>query len=132
MTDPDLTRPGFNEQIGFVIEHCDGDRALARLDVDQRHLQPFGLVHGGVYASIAEALASYGTAVGAGGDKFVAGASNLTHFLRPAFEGDALEIAGEPLHRGRTQWIWDIAVRKADDKLVAQTRVTIAVRDKPA
>ena len=131
MTDLEAAQGGFNDQIGFVVDHCDGTAVKARLDIDDRHLQPFGLVHGGVYAAIAEALASMGTYIGTGGDRFVAGSSNLTHFLRPVFKGDAITCTGAPIHTGRTQWIWDIEVLNGEGKRCATTRVTIAVRDAP-
>ena len=129
MTDLEQTQSGFNEQIGFTTDHCDGTGVTAHLKIDDRHLQPFGIVHGGVYASIAEALASMGTYLGTDGNKFVAGASNLTHFLRPVFKDETITLTGTPIHAGRTQWVWDIEVRNGGQKLCATTRVTIAVRD---
>lgn len=129
MADIDAAQSGFNQQIGFTIEQSDGDEVRARLDIDERHLQPMGLVHGGVYAAIAEALASIGTYDATRGEKFVAGSSNLTHFLRPVFTGDTIDVVARPIHAGRTQWIWDIEVHNAAGRLCVTTRVTIAVRE---
>ncbi len=88
-----------------------------------------GLVHGGVYAAMAESMASYGTFLGAGEGKFVAGLSNHTSFLRPVFAGDTITAVAVPRHRGRTTWVWEVEVATSAGKPCALVRVTIAVRD---
>jgi 1,4-dihydroxy-2-naphthoyl-CoA hydrolase len=101
----------------------------ARLPVVPRVCQPMGIVHGGVYAAIAEALASMGTADGVIQlDKIPLGMSNNTSFLRPVSEGH-VHARAEAFHRGRTSWVWDVEMRNDDGKLCATSRVTIAVRD---
>jgi uncharacterized protein (TIGR00369 family) len=90
--------------------------------------QPFGLVHGGVFATIAETLASFGTAVVVLPEGSAAmGLSNQTSFLRPITDGT---IHGRALrrHRGRTTWIWDVEISDDAGRLCALTRMTIAVR----
>lgn len=90
--------------------------------------QPFGLVHGGVYASVAESLASMGTFLGVHEQGMHAmGLSNNTSFLRPILDG-AIHATARPFHRGRTTWLWDVEIRDDDDRLCATTRMTIAVR----
>ena len=87
-----------------------------------------GLVHGGVYAAIAESLASHGTARGVfatGGGAL--GMSNNTSFLRPITDGSVHGTA-VAIHRGRTSWVWDVEMRDDDNRLCATARVTIAVR----
>jgi uncharacterized protein (TIGR00369 family) len=88
-----------------------------------------GIVHGGVYAAIAETLASMGTARGVLAEGRVPlGMSNSTSFLRPVSEGS---VHGEAvaIHRGRMSWVWDVELRDDLDRLCATSRVTIAVRD---
>jgi uncharacterized protein (TIGR00369 family) len=128
VSDTTATQSGFNELIGFELGHADGDEARGHVVVDKRHLQPFGLVHGGMYASIAETLASAGTAVGTGGEKAVSGLSNFTSFLRPVFDGDTISAVARPRHRGRTTWVWEVDLTDSQDRLCATVRVTIAVR----
>lgn len=120
---------GFDALYGLEIEHASADEVRARVAVDARHLQPAGLVHGGVYAAMAESMASYGTFLGAGQGKFVAGLSNHTSFLRPVFDGDVLTAVAAPRHRGRTTWVWEVDIRTAAEKSCALVRVTIAVRE---
>ena len=86
-------------------------------------------MHGGVYAAMAESMASYGTFLGAGEGKFVAGLSNHTSFLRPGLRGGHDQRRGVPKHRGRTTWVWEVDIRTAEGKACALVRVTIAVRE---
>jgi uncharacterized protein (TIGR00369 family) len=102
----------------------------ARLPVVPAVCQPMGIVHGGVYAAIAESLASRGTADGVLDlGKVPLGMSNNTSFLRPVEIGSTVHAEARAIHRGRTTWLWDIDMRNDDGKLCATSRVTIAVRD---
>ena len=90
--------------------------------------QPFGLVHGGAYAALAESMVSVTTHRAVADDgNFAVGQSNATHFLRPVTEG-YVHAEGTPIHRGRTSWVWDVRFTDDEDRLCAVTRVTIAVR----
>jgi uncharacterized protein (TIGR00369 family) len=127
--DPRFERvTGFDALYGLeVLEVSD---ALVRAEVAIRDeiRQPFGLVHGGVLASIAETLASLGTAVvvvpeGSG----AMGLSNNTSFLRPLLDG-TIHATATRRHRGRTTWIWDVEISDDAGRLCAISRMTIAVR----
>jgi uncharacterized protein (TIGR00369 family) len=90
------------------------------------------LVHGGVFASIAESLASLGTAIKVIPDGKVAlGLSNQTSFLRPITHGTIHAVA-TVRHRGRTTWVWEVDMTDDDQRLCVLTRMTIAVREAPA
>jgi 1,4-dihydroxy-2-naphthoyl-CoA hydrolase len=92
--------------------------------------QQFGLLHGGVVAAMAEALASRGTWIGVHDQgKVVMGLSNDTNFLRPLTEGHVNQTAAVR-HRGRTRWLWEVESRDDQDRLCAVTIVNIAVRDR--
>ena len=121
--------PGFDGLYGLELLRADGDEVRGRVRVDARHLQPFGLVHGGVYAAMAESMASYGTAIGTGQEKFVAGLSNHTSFLRPVFQGDTISAVATPRHRGSTTWVWEVECTDGQGRACALVRVTIAVRE---
>jgi uncharacterized protein (TIGR00369 family) len=114
----------------YGLEFTDVEDGLVRGQVPVRDAikQALGLVHGGVYASIAEATASYGTAlvVSADGNTAV-GMSNNTTFLRPITDGTVHAVA-RPRHRGRTTWIWDVEITDDAERTCAVSRVTIAVR----
>ena len=122
--------PGFDGLYGLELQRADGDEVRGLVRVDERHLQPFGLVHGGVYAAMAESMASWGTALGVGEEKFVAGLSNHTSFLRPVFNGDTISAVATPRHRGSTTWVWEVECTDGEGRPCALVRVTIAVREK--
>jgi 1,4-dihydroxy-2-naphthoyl-CoA hydrolase len=100
----------------------------AHLPVVDGVCQPMGIVHGGIYAAIAETLASMGTATAVrpnGGIPL--GQANNTNFLRPISEG-TIHASASAFHRGRTSWVWDVDMRDDEGRLCATSRVTIAVR----
>ncbi len=119
----------FDSTIGFVVDESDEiERCSGHLPVRPQVCQPLGMIHGGVYAAIAETLASTGTARGvfAKGDAAL-GMANNTSFLRPITDGSVHGTA-VAIHRGRTSWVWDVEMRDDQDRLCATARVTIAVR----
>ena len=120
----------FDTHYGLEIDEASDEVVRAHVPVRQYLLQPVGLVHGGVHASIAEALASYGTNVGVVPQgKIGLGQSNHSSFLRPMSEGTIHALARRR-HRGRTTWIWDVELSDDEGRLCAISRVTIAVRDR--
>jgi uncharacterized protein (TIGR00369 family) len=120
----------FDATIGFVTAPDDEiGRCTGRLEVTPRVCQPMGIIHGGVYAAMAETLASQGTARAVMGDgKVPLGMSNNTSFLRPVSAG-SVRAEATAIHRGRTTWVWDVQMRDDEGRLCATSRVTIAVRD---
>jgi uncharacterized protein (TIGR00369 family) len=129
----DLMRSrGFDALCGLEILELTAEHAVGRIPVRDELLQPFGLVHGGVYAAVAESLASHGSAVAALADGKVAlGISNETSFLRPIVAG-TINARARCRHAGRTTAVWEVEVTDSDSKLCALSRVTIAIRDAPA
>jgi 1,4-dihydroxy-2-naphthoyl-CoA hydrolase len=119
---------GFAEGIGTEWIDLDPENARARIAVEARHLQPFGIVHGGVYATLAESICSAATNNAVSEDNLVAmGQANDTTFLRPIGEGHVNAVA-RARHRGRTTWIWDVEMSDDDGRICALSRMTIAVR----
>lgn len=121
-----------NDVLGFEIGEFDEERISGSFQVEDRVRQPFGIVHGGAYAALAETLASVATyfAVQANGDIAV-GQNNDTSFMRPVSSG-TVHAEGTRRHRGRTSWIWDVEFSDDEGRVCAISRVTIAVRPAPA
>jgi 1,4-dihydroxy-2-naphthoyl-CoA hydrolase len=118
--------------LGFEFLHVGEAEARARFTVEDRVKQPFGLVHGGAYAAIAESLCSAATYLGVASDGNIAvGLSNQTSFLRPVTDGN-VHADARRRHRGRTTWIWDVDFTDDGDRLCAVSRVTLAVRPAPS
>jgi|SRR5579884_465566 len=130
----DLTVPfradrGFDGLYGLELLELTATAARGRVEVREELKQPFGLVHGGVYAAIAESLASLGTAFGvAVQGKVAMGLSNQTSFLRPITAGHIHALAARR-HAGRTTWVWEVEMTDDDGRLCVLTRMTIAVRE---
>jgi 1,4-dihydroxy-2-naphthoyl-CoA hydrolase len=119
---------GFAEEIGTEWLDFDPDNARARIAVEQRHLQPFGIVHGGVYATLAESICSAATSNAVSEDGMVAmGQSNDTTFLRSIGEG-TITATARTRHRGRTTWVWDVEMSDDEGRVCALSRMSIAVR----
>jgi 1,4-dihydroxy-2-naphthoyl-CoA hydrolase len=120
----------FDALYGLELCEMSEERVSGRVAVGDRVMQPMGIVHGGVYASIAEGICSIGTSLAVLDDgKLAIGLSNHTTFLHPISAG-SIHAEGAPVHRGRTTWLWD--VRFADDggRLCASSQVCIAVRER--
>lgn len=123
---------GFDRLYGLEMLSYSDTEVRAQVVVRDELKQPAGLVHGGVYASIAEAMASLATALSVYEQGDVAmGLSNNTSFLRPITRG-TVHAHATRVHRGRTTWVWDVRFSDDDDRTCAVTRMTIAVRPAPA
>jgi 1,4-dihydroxy-2-naphthoyl-CoA hydrolase len=112
--------------LGLTLDEVALDHVRAHLDCDERHHQPFGIVHGGVWCAVVESMASIGGAMNAiRQDKQVVGVNNSTDFLRAHRTGRVDGLA-EPLHVGRTQQLWQVVLTRAsDDKVVARGQVRL-------
>jgi 1,4-dihydroxy-2-naphthoyl-CoA hydrolase len=120
----------FDRHYGLEIEEATDEVVRGHVPIREHLHQPVGLVHGGVHASIAEALASLGTNVGVVPEgKIGLGQSNHSSFLRPVSTGTIHGLALRR-HRGRTTWVWDVELTDDDGRLCALSRVTIAVRER--
>jgi 1,4-dihydroxy-2-naphthoyl-CoA hydrolase len=114
--------------IGFEYLEADGDSARGRFEVTDNVRQPYGIVHGGAYAAAAESLASAATYMAVKDEGLLAmGQSNHTSFLRPVSEG-TVHAEGMVRHRGRTTWVWEVEFKDDQGRLLAISRVTMAVR----
>jgi 1,4-dihydroxy-2-naphthoyl-CoA hydrolase len=123
---------GFDRLYGLEIVSMDDAEVRARVPVRPEILQPAGLVHGGVFASVAESITSIATWFAVREDeKIVVGQSNQTSFLRPIVSG-TIHATAHARHRGRSTWVWEVDITDDDDRLCALVRMTIAVRDAPA
>jgi 1,4-dihydroxy-2-naphthoyl-CoA hydrolase len=122
---------GFDRLYGLEFLELSDTEVRAQVTVREEIKQPIGLVHGGVYASLAESIASLATAAAVIAEGNMAtGMSNNTSFLRPITEGVVHALATR-LHRGRTTWVWDVRFSDDAGRTCAVTRMTIAVRPLP-
>ena len=114
-----------HDLLGLVVSEVGPDRVVMAWTVDERHLQPFGLAHGGIHCLVNESAASIAAAVWFGADGRVVGVNNSTDFLRASRPGDRLRATARPVHRGRSQQLWQIETRDDQDRLVARGQVRL-------
>lgn len=120
-----------NSLIGLVLDEVTDDTVAAHAPVGPAVLQPYGIVHGGIYALIAESICSLATDRAVRPQGLAAmGMSNHATFLRPISAG-TIHARATRRHRGRTTWIWDVEVTDDEGWLCAMVRMTIAVRPPP-
>jgi 1,4-dihydroxy-2-naphthoyl-CoA hydrolase len=115
---------GFVKQLGLHVEEASGDRVVLTCPVTSDLHQPYGLVHGGVHATLAETAASVAAALWFGDRGKVVGISNHTDFVR-AVRGGELRAEATPLARGRTTQLWEVAISDERDRLVAHAKVRL-------
>ena len=108
------------------LDELTPSRVSGSIAADERHHQPWGIVHGGLYTTAIETFATVGAyqAVKDSGREAV-GIANATDFLRPHQSG-RLNVLAVPVHQGRTQQLWQVEIRRLeDDKLVARGTVRL-------
>ena len=116
----------FDRFYGLELVELGDELVRARVEVQDRHRQPAGLVHGGLYATIAESMAVAGTNCGVSANgRAATGLSTQTSFLRP-ITGDRIEATARPRHRGRSTWVWEVEISDARGRLCVLSRVTIS------
>jgi 1,4-dihydroxy-2-naphthoyl-CoA hydrolase len=123
----DLTSSSaFVAAASFVPDELSGARVTGSLEVGPDHHTPWGVVHGGVYATAIESAASIGASLAVReSGQFAVGLSNATDFIRPVRQG-RLEVIAEPLVQGRTQQLWQVDIVRSDDrKRVAHGKVRL-------
>ncbi len=125
----------FNERIkGTLIEHVGiefveigEDFMKARMPVDRRTIQPYGILHGGASLTLAETLGSAASRLCTDEHKerCVGMEINANH-VRPVSSGYVYGIA-KPVHLGKASHIWEIRISDENDKLVCISRITLAI-----
>lgn len=123
----DRSAGGFASSTGIVLETVTPDRVTASLELEPRHLQPMGIVHGGVYCTMIETVASVGAALSAmEAGKTAAGIENHTSFLRSINSGRIHAVA-DVISKGRQMHLWQVEIRDDAERLVARGTVRLAL-----
>jgi uncharacterized protein (TIGR00369 family) len=114
------------ELLDIQFDETTPTRVSGSVSADERHHQPWGLVHGGLYTTVIETFATTGAyeAVRDRGQQAV-GVTNITDFLRPHQTG-RLSVLANAVHQGRSQQLWQVEIRRPeDDKLIARGQVRL-------
>ena len=122
---PDIGK-GFDSELGLRYIELTPDGGSAELEIHDKLLQPWGIMHGGVYCSIVESLASVSAHIwlSENGGGTVVGVNNNTDFLRAISSGTVTAVSA-PIHRGRRQQLWLITITDDRDRVVARGQVRL-------
>lgn len=125
-------QPSLVDHVGIEFTGCTDDSLSARMPVDRRTVQPYGILHGGASVVLAETLCSFGAVCTLDPEKASAvGMEINANHLRPVRSGWVHGTA-TPISLGRRTQVWEIRIVNDEDKLVCISRCTMAVVDKPA
>ncbi len=121
---------GMASVIGIELLLLSPDKVVATMPVDHRTHQPFGLLHGGASAALAETVASLGAFLNIDKDKQAAvGVELNANHIRGKREGTVTATA-TPLQRGRRIHVWDVRIEDEKQRLICASRCTLAIIDR--
>ena len=116
--------------LGIEFTEINEDYITAKMPVDQRTFQPFGLLHGGASMALAETLGSIASHLITDPDRSVCVGMEINgNHIRPVSSGWVTGVV-KPVHIGKKSHIWEIRINNPDNKLVCISRLTMAVIDK--
>ncbi len=125
-------RGGFNEGLGLRFVRVSLEEVVATVELDARHTQPYGIVHGGVHASVVETVCSTGAALSVIDEgKSAVGLDNHTSFLK-ALRGGTVTVTARPVQRGRRTQVWRAEVRNEAGELAATGQVRMLILERGA
>jgi 1,4-dihydroxy-2-naphthoyl-CoA hydrolase len=127
----DASTSGVHALLGVELVEATPTRVELRLSVGPKVHQPFGLLHGGVSALLAESAASIGGAVASEEGKTVVGIELNANHVRGMREGTLTAVA-TPVSVGRRIQVWSIELTDQDGRVICVSRCTLAVIDVPA
>ena len=116
---------GFDARMGFQFLRATTEEVVLEYTVDERHRQPYGIVHGGVHCGVVESACSTGAGLAARErGQSVVGIENHTSFIRAARAG-RIRVVATPLTRGRRSQLWQATARDEQGRLIATGRVRL-------
>jgi 1,4-dihydroxy-2-naphthoyl-CoA hydrolase len=129
---PGMGQPCLVDHLGIEFTGAGDDWFAARMPVDRRTQQPFGLLHGGASVVLAETLASVAAfAVVDRSRKRCVGLEINANHLRGVTSGFVTGVA-RPLHLGRATHVWEVRITDEGERLTCISRCTVAVIDRRA
>jgi len=124
-----ICRETFIDHVGIWFESFDGERMTATLMVTPKHLQPAGVVHGGVYISMAETLAGAGSMLLVMNEGFLAFGVTVNSQHIASVTGGKITADATLIHKGSFKHIWDVKITDENGKLISISRVTNSIKE---
>lgn len=117
-----------NTSLGIVYTEIGPDYLEAEMPVDERTIQPYGILNGGASMGLIESLASMAGNLCLDPQKFMAVGQHISgHHLKAAPLGDKVTGRATPLHLGRNSQVWEVSIRNRNGQLVCKGSMTLAV-----
>ena len=124
----DSRQKHMGDTLGIELTSIKNDEIKATMPVDERTIQPFGILHGGASVVLAETLASIGGWLNLEGKEQTAvGVEINANHIRSVKKGGKVEGIATPIRRGRKIHVWEVAIYNPKKKLVCISRCTLAV-----
>lgn len=118
------------ENLGITFLEVSEQGVKASMPVDERTVQPYGILHGGASVALAETIGSIAAQVTAGFDKLCYGVEINANHLRKASKGETVFGRTKPIHIGYSLQVWSIEISNEKEELICISRLTVAIRDK--
>lgn len=116
---------------GIRILEIGPDFIRAEMPVDERHAQPFGILHGGASVVLAETLGSMASNMTLPEGRAAVGLEVNANHIASVPKGQTVTAVCRPFHLGRTTQVWQTEIHRADGRLACVSRLTTAVVDRP-
>ncbi|MGK2963603.1 MAG: hotdog fold thioesterase [Gemmatimonadaceae bacterium] len=120
------------DAIGIELKLMTPDKVVATMPVDDRTLQPFGILHGGASAALAETVASIGAYLNVDEETQAAVGLELNANHLRAKRAGTVTATATPLHRGRRTQVWEVRIEDEEGRLVCVSRCTLAIIERSA
>lgn len=118
------------ESLGIIFTEANINCVRGEMPVDKRTLQPFGILHGGAFMSLAETLGSAGAMIGVDSSKYdVFGIEMKGNYIKSIKSGKVFGKA-TPIHKGRNTQLWNIDMTDSEGNLLATCRITNLIVEK--
>ena len=124
-----LSEDRMTRALGVEFVELNPERMVATMPIDERHLQPFGYLHGGVSVVLAESVASIGAFLNCPPGKGAFGSEINASHLRPKRAGGRLTAVGTPVHTSKRSQVWEVRIEDEDGKPVCASRCSVAIVD---
>lgn len=126
-----LTDPNMGDTLGIEFESFKPDEIIGTMPVDERTVQPFGILHGGASVTLAETLASVGAWLNVEDNAQTAvGVEINANHIRSVGKGNRVRGTAKPVHTGKKIHVWEVNIETETGKLVCSSRCTLAVVNK--
>lgn len=120
-----------NTALGIQFTEISKEFVKATMPVDERTIQPMGMLNGGASMALVETVASAGANLYLDREKEVGFGLEINgNHCKPAFKGDTVTAIATPVHIGKTTHVWQVHIYNSESDLINISRMTLAIRNR--